>query len=84
MMSAVAAVAVFVLAVAELTLFLFTIFMYINALVVSAKPRSVFLLLRQVLLATHVTYEIRHVVKMRTHNLPETHRSQVQVSYIHE
>ena len=83
-MSAVAAVAVVVLAVAKLTLLLLTIFMYINALVVSAKPRSVFLLLRQVLLAIHVTYHIRHFVILHTHNLPDTQRSQVQVSYIHE
>ena len=62
MMSAVAAVVVVVLAVAKLTLFLLPIFTYINALVVSAKPRSVLLLLRQVLLAIHVTCHIRHFV----------------------
>ena len=39
----VAAVVVVLLAVAKLALFLLTIFTYINALVVSAKPRSVFL-----------------------------------------
>ena len=65
-MSAVAAVVVVVLAFAKLTLFLLSIFTYMNALVVSAKPRSVFLLLRQVLLAIHVTYEIRHFVILHT------------------
>ena len=84
MMSAVAAVVVVVLAVAKLTLFLLTIFTYINALVVSAKPRNVFLLLRQVLLAIHVTCHIRHFVILHTHHLPDKQRSQVQVSYIRE
>ena len=60
--SAVAAVVVVVLAFAKLTLFLLTILTYVNALVVSAKPRNVFLLLRQVLLAIHVTYHRRHFV----------------------
>ena len=80
MMSAVAAVVVDVLALAKLTLFLLTIFTYMNALVVSAKPRNAFLLLRQVLLAIHV----RHFVILHTHHPPDKQRSQVQVSYIHE
>ena len=80
----VAAVVAVVLAVAKLTLFFLTIVMYINALVVSAKPRSVLLLLRQVLLAIHVTHDIRHFVILHTHRLPDQQRSQVQVSYIHE
>ena len=62
----------------------YSLFTYMNALVVSAKPRSVFLLLRQVLLAIHVTYHIRHFVILHTHHLPDKQRSQVQVSYIHE
>ena len=62
----VAAVVVVVLAVAKLTLFLLTIFTYINALVVSAKPPSVFLLLRQVLIAIHVTDHIHHFVILHT------------------
>ena len=56
----------------------------VSTLVVSAKPRSLFLLLRQVVLAIHVTYHIRHFVILHTHHLPDKQRSQVQVSYIHE
>ena len=55
-----------------------------NALLVSAKPRSVFLLLTQVLLAIHVTYHMRRFVMLHTHHMPDKQKSQVQVAYIHE
>ena len=55
-----------------------------SLLLVSAKPRSVLLLLTDISVAIHVTNHMRRFVMLHTHRPPHKDRSQVQVSYIHE